>query len=74
MRLDPTAGGDTSRFRLCAFDVLALDGEYLRKLPLSMRKANLERLLRGGLMGSSSTLSRAVQLGLISSARPAAWG
>lgn len=33
--------------QLCAFDVLAIDGEDLRKLPLSMRKANLERLLRG---------------------------
>ena len=33
--------------QLCAFDVLAMDGEDLRSLPLSMRKANLERLLRG---------------------------
>src|SRR5205814_5219931 len=31
--------------QLCAFDVLAIDGDDLRKLPLSMRKANLERLL-----------------------------
>jgi len=30
---------------LCAFDVLAMDGDDLRKLPLSMRKANLARLL-----------------------------
>jgi hypothetical protein len=30
-----------------AADVLAIDGERLRDLPLSMRKANLERLLRG---------------------------
>jgi len=30
---------------LYAFDVLALDGDDLRKLPLSMRKANLARLL-----------------------------
>jgi|SRR5579871_5092365 len=30
---------------LIAFDVLALDGDDLRKLPLSMRKANLQRLL-----------------------------
>jgi bifunctional non-homologous end joining protein LigD len=27
--------------------VLAIDGDDLRDLPLSMRKANLERLLRG---------------------------
>lgn len=33
--------------QLCAFDVLAMDGEDLRSLPLSMRKTNLERLLRG---------------------------
>ena len=31
--------------QLCAFDVLAMDGGDLRKLPLSMRKANLARLL-----------------------------
>ena len=33
--------------QLCAFDVLAIGGEDLRALPLSMRKTNLERLLRG---------------------------
>jgi len=31
--------------QLCAFDVLAMDGGDLRKLPLSIRKANLARLL-----------------------------
>jgi ATP-dependent DNA ligase len=31
--------------RLYAFDILALDGEDLRSLPLSMRKQNLARLL-----------------------------
>ncbi len=31
--------------QLCAFDILALDGHDLRKLPLSMRKTNLQRLL-----------------------------
>jgi ATP-dependent DNA ligase len=31
--------------RLYAFDILALDGEDLRSLPLSMRKTNLARLL-----------------------------
>jgi ATP-dependent DNA ligase len=31
--------------QLYAFDVLALDGDDLRKLPLSMRKTNLARLL-----------------------------
>jgi ATP-dependent DNA ligase len=33
--------------QLCAFDVLAMDGDDLRRLPLSMRKANLAQLLRG---------------------------
>jgi ATP-dependent DNA ligase len=31
--------------QLCAFDVLAMDGNDLRSLPLSMRKASLARLL-----------------------------
>jgi bifunctional non-homologous end joining protein LigD len=33
--------------QLYAFDVMAMDGEDLRDLPLSMRKTNLARLLRG---------------------------
>lgn len=33
--------------QLYAFDLLAVDGDDLRKLPLSMRKASLARLLRG---------------------------
>jgi len=33
--------------QLYAFDILALDGEDLRSLPLSMRKTSLVRLLRG---------------------------
>lgn len=31
--------------QFCAFDILVEGGDDLRKLPLSMRKANLERLL-----------------------------
>jgi bifunctional non-homologous end joining protein LigD len=31
--------------QLCAFDVLAIDGDDLRDLPLSLRKTNLQRLL-----------------------------
>ena len=31
--------------QLYAFDILALDGEDLRKLPLALRKTNLARLL-----------------------------
>jgi ATP-dependent DNA ligase len=33
--------------QLYAFDMLAGDGDDMRKLPLSMRKTNLARLLRG---------------------------
>ena len=35
----------TTKCQLYAFDILALDGENLRSLPLSMRKTNLARLL-----------------------------
>ncbi|WP_312017130.1 hypothetical protein [Bradyrhizobium jicamae] len=38
-------GKHDAEVQLCAFDVLALGGEDLRGLPLSMRKTNLERLL-----------------------------
>ena len=40
--------------QLYAFDILALDGEDLRVLPLSTRKTNLARLLRGRSTASSS--------------------
>ena len=33
--------------QFCAFDILVEGSDDLRKLPLSMRKANLDRLLRG---------------------------
>jgi len=39
------SGRHNEEVQLCAFDVLATDGDDLRKLPLSMRKANLARLL-----------------------------
>ncbi len=35
----------TKKFSSAAFDVLAVGGKDLRKLPLSMRKMNLEQLL-----------------------------
>jgi bifunctional non-homologous end joining protein LigD len=41
------SGKQNDQVQLCAFDVLAVDGEDVRDLPLSMRKSNLERLLRG---------------------------
>ena len=39
------SGKHNEEVQLCAFDVLAMDGGDLRSLPLSMRKANLARLL-----------------------------
>ena len=41
------SGKHDDEVQLCAFDVLAMDGDDLRRLPLSMRKANLARLLSG---------------------------
>ena len=39
------SGKHNEEVQLCAFDLLAMDGDDLRDLPLSMRKANLTRLL-----------------------------
>jgi ATP-dependent DNA ligase len=39
------SGRHDDEVQLCAFDLLAEGGDDLRKLPLSMRKTNLERLL-----------------------------
>ena len=39
------SGEHNHEVQLYAFDILALDGEDLRDMPLSMRKANLARLL-----------------------------
>jgi ATP-dependent DNA ligase len=39
------SGQHNEEVQLCAFDVLAMDGDDLRDLPLSLRKANLQRLL-----------------------------
>jgi bifunctional non-homologous end joining protein LigD len=41
------SGKRNDEVQLCAFDVLAIDGEDIRSLPLSMRKTQLDRLLRG---------------------------
>jgi ATP-dependent DNA ligase len=42
------SGKQNAEVQLFAFDVLALDGDDLRGLPLSMRRTNLERLLLRG--------------------------
>jgi ATP-dependent DNA ligase len=39
------SGKQNDEVQLYAFDILALDGDDLRRLPLSMRKTNLARLL-----------------------------
>jgi bifunctional non-homologous end joining protein LigD len=39
------SGKHNDEVQLLAFDALAMDGDDLRDLPLSMRKANLARLL-----------------------------
>ena len=41
------SGKHGAEVQLCAFDVLAIGGEDVRALPLSMRKTSLDRLLRG---------------------------
>ena len=57
--------------QLYAFDIMALDGEDLRALPLSMRKNNLARLLaRRGIFVAPF---EAGEIGPDLSARPAAW-
>jgi bifunctional non-homologous end joining protein LigD len=39
------SGQHNDEVQLYAFDILALDGDDLRKLPLHLRKTNLARLL-----------------------------
>jgi bifunctional non-homologous end joining protein LigD len=57
--------------QLCAFDILALDDEDLRKLPLTMRKTNLARLLARARMVSSSASSNRAKLDPTYFAKPA---
>jgi len=40
------AGKANDQVQLCVFDVMAIDGDDVRELPLSMRKVHLDRLLR----------------------------
>ncbi|BBO04206.1 MULTISPECIES: hypothetical protein [Bradyrhizobium] len=60
--------------QLYAFDILALGGEDLRQLPLTMRKANLARLLRGRSDGMFVAPFEIGEIGRIYFARPARWG
>jgi ATP-dependent DNA ligase len=55
---------------LCAFDLLELDGENLRRLPIEVRKAGFAQLLRGRIR--ASRLTRTTSTTAISSTgRPA---
>ena len=49
------SGRHDEEVQLCAFDLLAEGGDDLRKLPLSMRKTNLERLLKSRSAGYGGT-------------------
>ena len=57
------SGKYDNEVRLYAFDILALDGDDLRELPLSIRKQKLSRLLFRGLAASSITLALGKHLG-----------
>ena len=43
------SGKQNDQVQLCAFDVLAVDGEDVRDLPLSMRKANCSATIKMGI-------------------------
>jgi bifunctional non-homologous end joining protein LigD len=57
------SGKHNEEVQLCVFDVLAMDGDDLRHLPLSMRKANLARLLARRPDAFSSATSNRVRSG-----------
>jgi ATP-dependent DNA ligase len=56
------SGKRNDEVQLYTFDILSLDGDDLRALPLAMRKASLERLLARRPKGNSSTRSSKVRL------------
>jgi len=69
------SGKQNDQVQFCAFDVLAVDGEDVRDLPLSMRKANLDRLLRGRPDGIFiNPFEIGAPSARICSGRPATWG
>jgi bifunctional non-homologous end joining protein LigD len=60
--------------QFCAFDILALDGDDLRGLPLSLRKTNLARLLARRPDGIFVAPFERGEIGLICFGQPAEWG
>src|SRR6516164_7186227 len=67
------SGKHDDEVQLYAFDILALDGEDLRALPLSMRKAHLERLLARRPTESSSRRSKQARSGRTCFGLPVGW-
>jgi bifunctional non-homologous end joining protein LigD len=59
--------------QLYAFDVLAMDGDDMRQLPLSMRNANVARLLRGRPDGIFVAPFEHGDIGPTYSEQPAIW-
>jgi bifunctional non-homologous end joining protein LigD len=57
--------------QLYAFDILSLEGDDLRGLPLHLRKIKLARLLAGGPRGFSFLTTNWARLDLIYSCKPA---
>jgi ATP-dependent DNA ligase len=68
------AGTDNEEVQLCAFDELAMNGDDLQDLPLSLRKANLQRLLARRPDGIFLSDFEQGEIGLIYSLPPAEWG
>jgi ATP-dependent DNA ligase len=67
------SGKHNDEVQLCAFDILAMDGDDLRALPLSMRKATLSSCCQEGRKASSSIVSSAARSALICFGPPAGW-
>jgi hypothetical protein len=67
------SGRHNDEVQLCAFDILAMGGDDLRHLPLSMRKANFFRLLARRPEGIFLSEFGQGEIGLIYSGRLARW-
>jgi bifunctional non-homologous end joining protein LigD len=68
------SGKHNEEVQLYAFDMLAGDGDDMRQLPLSMRKANLVRLLAVAVRASSSPHSKKARSAPTCFGPPAEWG
>ena len=67
------SGKNNDEVQLYAFDILALDGDDLRHLPLSMRKPILRGCQHADRTASSSRLSKRARSAPTFFARPATW-